>query len=358
MRRQFWQIVVPLALKAKDKELAAGLDATGEPLNPIKERTRKNRRSAMTPSGKGDPSAPPLMPAYQKSRVRSLLAGRAFATHAELYWRYDPFTGASFDEILNYQKKAGRDVFGISKDGLAAVRKAALAAWAKFKKSGAAPTEVKTAFPSVALTAGPQSRIAGIISRSALPNAGATAPRAVGSMSTRWITRGIGAPKVAELKASTTRSGAMSAADWRKFWTAEEGRAGPRPARPTAPKPVAPRPAPLVKLLPKPVTKPGAAIVSTPVFARQALSAARAVPESVRYTESVVWIIDAYNAYVARHGPISLTEFKAQLVEAHRAGLLILKRFDLPGALSEGDFAKDAASLTRYGIAEFNQIRI
>jgi len=243
LRRQFWQLVTPIALAVKDRELAAGLDAQGEPLKLISARTRKNRRSAMTPSGKGDPSAPPLMPAYQKSRVRSLLAGRAFATHCELYWRYDPFTGASFDVILTYQKAMGRDVFGLSDLAMAKIKSQSWAAWAKWRKAGLAPTEKRSAFPAAALTAGPQSRIAGIIARSAEPNAGATAPKAVGSLSTRWITRGIGEPKVI-LKApfTATRSGAMTGPDWRRFFTAEEGGGKPpRAPKPKAPKPAAPK---------------------------------------------------------------------------------------------------------------------
>jgi hypothetical protein len=229
LRRQFWSLVAPIALKVKDAELAAGLDAQGDPLKPISAATRKNRRSAMTPSGKGDPAAPPLMPAYQKSRVRSLLAGRAFATHAELYWRYDPFTGASFEVILNYQRAMGRDVFGVSEEGMARIKALSLAAWTRWKKSGLAPTEKRSAFASAALEAGPQSRIAVAVARSAEPNAGATAPVAVGKMSTRWITRGIEAPTVKELKASTTRTGAMTREELRRFYTAEIPK--PRPPR-------------------------------------------------------------------------------------------------------------------------------
>src|SRR5574337_824879 len=175
-RQQFWQLVVPIVLRVKDQELARGLDAVGESLRPITATTRRDRRSAMTPSGKGSPTAPPLMPAYQKSRVRSLLAGRAFATHCELYWRYDPFSGASFDVILNYQRDKGRDVFGISDAGRRKIRIQSWAAWTRWKTSGAAPAGERRAVPSAALKAGPQPRIAFQVARSALPNAGATAP--------------------------------------------------------------------------------------------------------------------------------------------------------------------------------------
>jgi hypothetical protein len=259
MRQQFWQLVVPIALRIKDKELADGLDATGELLKPISAKTRKYRKSAMTPDGKGDPDAPPLMPAYQKSRVRSLLAGRAFGTHCELYWRFDPFTGRSFDVILTYQVEMGRNVFGISDDGLRQIRIQSWAAWTKWKKTGSTPTERKSAFPAHALTQGPQPRIALIVARSTEPGAGSRATKAVGGLETSHLTLGIGAPTVERLKASTTRSGMMTGEEWRKYFT-QEGKIRPGPAKaavPKAPTPKAPvKPAPEVKSVPKPATIP------------------------------------------------------------------------------------------------------
>src|SRR4051812_3662699 len=71
-RLLYWSWVTELGLRAKDKELSQGLDKDGRPLRAISAATRKHRRSAMTPSGKGDPSAPPLMPARALSRTRSL----------------------------------------------------------------------------------------------------------------------------------------------------------------------------------------------------------------------------------------------------------------------------------------------
>lgn len=249
LRRQYWQIVVPIALKVKDKELAEGLDAHGDPLKPISAKTRKYRRSAMTPTGKGSPSAPPLMPAYQKSRVRSLLAGRAFASHAELYWRYDPFTGASFDVILNYQREMGRDVFGISPDGMRQIQQQASVEWTKWKKSGLAPTVKKAAFPSAALSAGPQPRIVRIVHESALPNAAAKTTVGVGNMSTRWMTRGAQAPTVKALKA-LPRTGSMTWEDWRRYYTQEEGTPGKPPSRGVVWwKPITPRTPTLARLV-------------------------------------------------------------------------------------------------------------
>jgi hypothetical protein len=260
LRQQFWSLVTPIALRVKDQELAQGLDAKGEPLKPIRPRTRKYRKSAMTPSGKGDPSAPPLMPAHQKSRVRSLLAGRAFPTHCELYWRYDPFTGASFDEILSYQKAKGRDVFGISKDGLRKIRIQSWAAWTKWKKKGLEPTKDRTAVASHALQAGPQTRIARIIAESAKPRATPVAVAHVGSydMTTAETMSG------AKVRAGQW-TGGMTGGGWHRWATAEvKGKGqgpGPQilqvqPPRPKPPKPKAPPKAPVKAPLPKPPLPP------------------------------------------------------------------------------------------------------
>jgi hypothetical protein len=133
-RKLFWSWVVEFGLKRKDKELSQGLDKDGRPLRPISEETRKHRKSAMTPSGKGDPEAPPLTPGYQKSRTRSLLAGRAFSTHADFFWRYDAWTGDSWAKVLSYQAAKGRDVFGLSKAGTAWVKGQAYAKWKRWKE--------------------------------------------------------------------------------------------------------------------------------------------------------------------------------------------------------------------------------
>ena len=128
-RKLFWGWVVELGLRAKGKEILAGLDKDGKPLKAIKQATRDHRKSAMSPSGKGDPSAPPLIPAWQKSRTYSLLAGRAVSTHAEFFWRYDVWTGESWGDVLAYQAKQGRNVIGIS---VAAVAKVKVQSWAKW----------------------------------------------------------------------------------------------------------------------------------------------------------------------------------------------------------------------------------
>jgi hypothetical protein len=144
-RKLYWSWVLKLALARKDKELAQGLDKDGKPLRAISPATRKHRRSAMTPSGKGDPAAPPLMPGYQKSRTRSLLAGRALSTHVDLFWKFDAWTGESWSVVLSYQAARGRDVFGISKEGLAAIKVKSWAMWADWKAGTLRQTAEKPA---------------------------------------------------------------------------------------------------------------------------------------------------------------------------------------------------------------------
>lgn len=150
-RKMYWEWVVDLGLRRKDKELSEGLDKDGKPLKPISEYTRKHRRSAMTPSGKGDPGAPPLTPGLQKSRTRSLLAGRALSTHADFYWRYDGFTGDSWAVVLSYQADRGRDVFGLSDEGLAWVKVKSWQCWQQWKdgfvRKPAAPTVTEVTKP-------------------------------------------------------------------------------------------------------------------------------------------------------------------------------------------------------------------
>ena len=83
-RRDFWREVVRLVKIAKQRELAAGLDRFGKPLIPITEYTRRHRKSAM---GIPDPNGPVFQPAHDESRTVAWFDGRAFADHAEFFWR-------------------------------------------------------------------------------------------------------------------------------------------------------------------------------------------------------------------------------------------------------------------------------
>jgi hypothetical protein len=133
VKLMFYGWVLELGLRAKDRDLAKGLDKDGVPFKAIHEETRKHRRSAMTPSGKGDPNAPPLIPGWQKSRTRSLLTGKAFKDHVEFWWMYDSHTGDSWARILEKQVEQGRNAFGLGPVALKRVRAQAWERWDKWR---------------------------------------------------------------------------------------------------------------------------------------------------------------------------------------------------------------------------------
>lgn len=132
-RLAYNQIVVDLGLRRKDWELSRGLNAKGEPLPGVKVETAKHRRSEMTPTGKGDPRAPYLMPGRGLSRTRSLLAGKAHADYAEFGWRYDAWTGDQWGKILAMHARRGEayNVVGLSPKGIAWVAANAIREWRK-----------------------------------------------------------------------------------------------------------------------------------------------------------------------------------------------------------------------------------
>ncbi len=135
VRIMFQAWVVELTLERKDKELAAGINASGGKLPPVRPKTRKYRRSAMTPTGRGDPTAPYLQPGRGLSRTRSLLAGKAHPDYAEFWWRYDAHTGDQWGRILAIHARRGKayDVVGLSPKGQAWVQAEALKLWAAWK---------------------------------------------------------------------------------------------------------------------------------------------------------------------------------------------------------------------------------
>jgi hypothetical protein len=150
VRQEFWREVLRLALAEKDRELAAGLDRHGMPLHPIAASTRRHRRSAM---GKADPNAPPLTPAYGKSRTRSLLTGSATADGCRLTWAADPLTRSSWGRILAmHQKGSGRlpvrDVIGLAPMRTEHVKRQAWA-WYHSRYSLPQPVAAKARRPTV-----------------------------------------------------------------------------------------------------------------------------------------------------------------------------------------------------------------
>lgn len=203
----YWGWVVDLGIRAKDQDLALGLDAFGEPLRPISEKTRKNRKSEMMPGGKGDPNAPPLTPGREKSRTRSLLAGIAFPDRAEFYWRFDPWTGASWSEILTYQAEdQGRDVFGLSPESTQWVRLQALARWRAWLRNPVVPAELagKANIPPLTPRVGQAFDLSQFYGR--------------GKMGLENVTLGINAPSRAAIEANRQRQGLMTESELKEFF--------------------------------------------------------------------------------------------------------------------------------------------
>ena len=122
---QFWKWVVDVALRVKDRELARGWDKNGV-AHPLHPNTIKYRRSEVGPVTR---TAPRLEPALKRSRVRSLLRGRAHHQSAELFWDFDAVSGDSFAVILHFAAEQGHDVFGISPGGMAEVIREATSRW-------------------------------------------------------------------------------------------------------------------------------------------------------------------------------------------------------------------------------------
>ncbi len=129
IKLMFWQWVTDEAMRVKDRELARGWDKDGQ-VHPLRPRTIKYRKSEVGPVTK---NAPRLEPAMKRSRVRSLLRGRAHHQSAEIYWDFDAVTGDSFAVILHFAAEAGHDVFGISDRGIAQIRRGALERWQAWK---------------------------------------------------------------------------------------------------------------------------------------------------------------------------------------------------------------------------------
>lgn len=141
----FWGWVVEFGLQAKHKDLTKGLDKDGSPLRGLKPRSIRYRKSEVGPT---DKHAPPLQPSHARSRVHSLLTGRAHLDSAEFWWRFDSVAGRSFATVLEYQREQGRDVFGLSPKATAWVRQQALKKWEQWKRAAVVETR-RAAMPGV-----------------------------------------------------------------------------------------------------------------------------------------------------------------------------------------------------------------
>jgi len=133
VKLMWYQWVVDLALARKDRELAKGMDKNGK-IGVLDPGTIKHRKSEVGPTTK---TAPYGTPSYARSRVRSLLTGRAHTGSAEFWWGFDSHTGRSFAVILHYwADEYSHDVFGLSVSGTAWVTREAVKKWSAWKAAG------------------------------------------------------------------------------------------------------------------------------------------------------------------------------------------------------------------------------
>ena len=156
VKLMWWGWVVEFGLRAKDRDLARGLDKDGAPLRLLKPESIRHRKSQVGPT---DRYAPPLQPSHARSRVRSLLTGRAHVNSAEFWWKFDPVTGRSFADVLVHQKEQGRDVFGLSSTATAWVQQQAVKRWEAWKRKAGAQTQ------RAAMPLAPKSPVVGVALR-------------------------------------------------------------------------------------------------------------------------------------------------------------------------------------------------
>jgi GNAT superfamily N-acetyltransferase len=147
VHRSFWRRVVELVLVQKDRELAAGLDRHGRKMFRISAATRRRGRWR-SHTGQGTADNPPLDPANELSRTRSLFTGRAHVDHAEFYWKYDEVSHQHWGRILGYHREGSerlpiRDVIGLSPASLGRVQKGANKWWTDWKRGHAMLAKVE-----------------------------------------------------------------------------------------------------------------------------------------------------------------------------------------------------------------------
>ena len=248
-RKLFWSWVVESGLKRKDYELSKGWNKDGAPMKRLTPESIKYRKSEVGPT---DKNAPPLEPSHSRSRVRSLLIGRAHTDSAEFWWGFDAVTGESFAVILRAQREKfgdGRDVFGVSDRGIELMRSDAWKKWEQWKRAQHAGLPAQTPrltgrqHPRYEV---PKRPVKGRLDLENLDIAGPVEP----------IKRAIEAGRFSGFRRLNLRG---------EQWKPGPG-IGPAPAGPV-PKP-APKPKPAAPPKPKPAPRPAAIPVSAAMDVR------------------------------------------------------------------------------------------
>lgn len=132
----YFRVVRELVLIEYDGQLAAGLDRHGRPMRALAPSTLAHRRSAVGPA---DRHAPPLSPAHELSRTRSLLDARVVGTGIQVFWRFDAITRKRWGLVLDYHREGNarlpvRDVFGLSPEARRSVLAQGHAWWSAFAR--------------------------------------------------------------------------------------------------------------------------------------------------------------------------------------------------------------------------------
>ena len=129
-RQRFWTIAGRIANEVKQRELAKGLDYNGVPLRPVSVRLTRYKSGEML-------DGPALMPHRAISRTRRLLRYIVQRTQVKFYW------AMNWGKILDYHRRGAvlmrggkcvgrlpvRNVFGISKKGMAEIERRAYLEW-------------------------------------------------------------------------------------------------------------------------------------------------------------------------------------------------------------------------------------
>jgi hypothetical protein len=278
LHADYGRAAVVFVLRAKDQDLAKGLDAKGKQLARLRPSTIAHRYSAMGPA---DPKAPPLTPAHGLSRTRSLLKGEAKITqgYVRVMWDNDPISGQNWGSILKIHKDGGphlakRNVIGLSAQGGDQARADSLAWWEK-RKSG--PVAVPTFTPEILPPIKPKFLVTHVPKYVPLnpSNAIPKKPARVGQIGINghvYTLQGGSAAQILRSIENGSFSGFGKVADFKAGGGAPLGAPPPKPpapkpapkpkapAKPKTPaKPKAPAPAP-----PKPAPKPTGAFPASP----------------------------------------------------------------------------------------------
>jgi hypothetical protein len=358
-RKLYWSWVVELGLRAKGKEILAGLDKDGKVMR-IEKQTREHRKSAMTSSGKGDPDAPALIPGWQKSRTYSLLAGRAVSTHADFYWRFDSFTGRDWGQVLKYQAEQGRDTIGLSPAGIAKVKVQSWAKWDAWKAASVRDIAIESRTRATTTAARTSARQPGesiTVNKGRAPTSAATyginadGPRKGhgGRTPAEWDAyfRQTASAKLPGRPESPGARSPISGPNYNRI-IKHTWNQGSRPGEAGTAAPVAPRPGPRIPEPPiahtGPVNrlptidaaKPPKGATSAADFIGDVLRAAQNVP-TARLYHGKAWIHDVWAEYT-KLGAISasLAGFKL-LIVAEYSLRMRMSRADLVQAMNPGD---------------------